>query len=320
MPDDGQESGRPDALSPGDSQTMWAGANMIMQMISAINAAERTKWMRLAKNDLLALMPPADRDLAERLMRRAGVAEGYERLVNAWSRKPPRVIVIGAMKAGTTSIHRYLDLHPEIGMTPAKELNYFSGQTRLDRGWMWYLGQFPPGELTGEVSPNYTKTPAISWVTAERLHAAIPEARLIYLVRDPVQRIWSHYHHRPASHRKRTSFFEFIGGPDSIPVQRTRYASNLEPYLERFGEQQVLVIDSADLLYDRRETLRRVFEFVGVESGFDSPRFDTELRVANKPAGSSPTAEEADLIRELLGEEMRRLRELTGLTFGTWLV
>lgn len=102
----------------------------------------------------------------------------------------PNVLVIGAMKAGTTSLHRHLDLHPEIGMSERKELHLF---TRPD--WRqhldWYTGHFSSAApVQGESSPNYTKRRLFPGVPA-RIAAALPEVRLIYILRDPVERMRS---------------------------------------------------------------------------------------------------------------------------------
>src|SRR5436190_12136822 len=99
----------------------------------------------------------------------------------------PHFVVIGAMKAGTTSLWHYLRAHPRVYMPRIKELRYFQKGGALSRGLAWYEAQFAaaePGQLAGEASPGYTKYPHQTGVP-ERMAAVIPDARLVYVVRDP---------------------------------------------------------------------------------------------------------------------------------------
>jgi hypothetical protein len=100
----------------------------------------------------------------------------------------PNLIVIGAMKAGTTSLHAYLSLHPEIFMSANKEPRFFTEEWNWHKGLEWYEAQFPERvTIRGESTPDYTKLPEIRNVP-ERIHSLIPDVRLIYLVRDPIDR------------------------------------------------------------------------------------------------------------------------------------
>ena len=110
----------------------------------------------------------------------------------------PTFITIGAMKCGTHSLHQYLDLHPEIAMSQRKELNFFLTEAKFAQGLEWYSAQIAGnGTARGESSPNYSKCHMFPGV-AERMHATLPDIKLIYLVRDPVERAVSHYVHFPA--------------------------------------------------------------------------------------------------------------------------
>src|ERR671915_544163 len=96
----------------------------------------------------------------------------------------PNLIVIGAMKSGTTSLHNYLSLHPEIFMTEVKEPSFFTLEGNWWRGREWYEAQFPvAAKIRGESSPDYTKHPRHAGAP-ERMHAMIPDAKLVYLLRD----------------------------------------------------------------------------------------------------------------------------------------
>ncbi len=109
----------------------------------------------------------------------------------------PDFIIIGAMKCGTSTLAAQLAAQPGVFMTTPKEPNFFSDDDVFARGPDWYASLFAdaaPGDLKGEASTHYTKLPDYPDCAA-RLHAALPQARLIYLTRDPVERLISHYIH-----------------------------------------------------------------------------------------------------------------------------
>jgi hypothetical protein len=188
----------------------------------------------------------------------------------------PNLIVIGASKTGTTSLHYYLGLHPQIFMSREKELRYF--EQNWGRGVEWYQDQFRSGQnhlIRGETSPQYTEYPRTSGVP-ERMHALIPDAKLLYVVRDPFARLLSH--------------FVFLApGKDLTraldPIETNRYVAEsrqcwqLEQYLPYYPLSQILVISAEDLRHARRTTLSKVFRFLGVDDTFDSANFDAELNV-----------------------------------------
>jgi len=104
----------------------------------------------------------------------------------------PNLLVIGAAKCGTTALHRYLGLHPDIFMSKSKELGFFCSSENWDERLRWYESQFGAARVRGESSPSYTNCPRNKGVP-ERMASLVPDARLIYLVRDPVDRVISQY-------------------------------------------------------------------------------------------------------------------------------
>lgn len=158
----------------------------------------------------------------------------------------PNLIVIGAMKCGTTALHRYLDLHPDVAMSEPKELNFFIGPERLAEGceppaWLagnwhrgleWYARQFRPAPVRGEASPGYTSPSSPE--APERMARVLPGARLVYAVRDPVERAVSQYLHHRADGTERRPIEEALLDPSSQYVERGLYHARLEPYLKRF--------------------------------------------------------------------------------------
>lgn len=228
------------------------------------------------------------------------------------------------MKAGTTALHRYLDAHPEIGMAPGKELNFFFGADRRSggrrdgltgnwhRGLDWYREQLPSARVRGETSPGYT-SPSFP-ETAERIAAVAPEVRLIYLVRDPVERALSQYRHHRAEGAERRSVEEALLDPASQYVERSRFHARLRPFLSRFPFEHVLVIAHEELLHDRRQTLSTLYRFLGVDERCRSREHERRWhvgcgeRVSLEPRVrrtlSARLTEDADRLRELLGREL----------------
>jgi hypothetical protein len=185
----------------------------------------------------------------------------------------PNLIVIGGMKCGTSSLHFYLRQHPQIVMSAEKELNFFIEERNWGRGVDWYASQFRDAEVRGEVSPNYTACERFPGVPG-RMHALLPDAKLIYLVRDPVERAISHWIHNYSDGRENRQFDEAIRHWSY--VERSQYWRQLEAFLDFFPARQVLVVETEELRHRRRETMRRIFEFLGVDSGFQSAGFRVE--------------------------------------------
>ena len=201
----------------------------------------------------------------------------------------PTFLIIGAMKGGTTSLHGYLDEHPQIQMTAVKETNFFAGPpsgkpyakgaervSRLDE----YERLFDPAvSVRGEASPSYTMYPRRKGVP-ERIEEVVPEAKFIYLVRDPIDRLLSHYHHSLSVDGRRQSLREALGDyrdPECPFTCPGFYASQLDRYLRHFPQERILVVDQTDLRERRAATLREVFGFLAVEESFVSPQFEREM-------------------------------------------
>ena len=187
------------------------------------------------------------------------------------------MIVIGAAKAGTSSMWMYLRVHPQIFMSARKELNFFCDddwRERLD----WYEAQFEEaGEpLRGEASVYYSMHPFKADV-ASRIAETVPDAKLIYIVRDPVPRAVAHYVQNFAvgyENRPIAEAFADFEADDNEYVCSSRYLSQLSEYLRFFERERILIVDQAELMSDREGVLRRVFAFLDVDETFTSKRFD----------------------------------------------
>lgn len=211
-------------------------------------------------------------------------------------RSLPDFLIIGGQRCGTTSLYRYLARHPAV--MPAilnKGIHYFD--TNFDKGVGWYRSHFPTllGKrirarrvratrvLTGEGSPYYAFHPLV----ARRAADLIPDARSILMLRDPIERAYSHYQHEVARGFEELSFEEaleaeetrlhgeearLIADPSAYSfehqhhsyVARGAYVRQIDRWLAHFPEEQLLIVDSGDFFTDPEAGFRRVLRFLGL--------------------------------------------------------
>lgn len=161
-------------------------------------------------------------------------------------------------------------------MSRAKELDFFIASGSWSKGLDWYAAQFDAAApVRGESSPSYTNFPRHSGVAA-KLHSVVPDAKLVYLVRDPLERIISQYLHDFSAGKEHRPIDEVLAdGLDAHPyVVRSRYFMQLEQYLPFFEPGRILVLTQEELLAERVRTIRTVFDFLEVDRDFYDPRFE----------------------------------------------
>lgn len=148
------------------------------------------------------------------------------------------------MKSGTTSLYRWLDSHPAVTLPRIKEPHFFSKESQWERGIDWYKGVFaeiPPGPVTGEASTSYSH-PHLGSVAAARIGRCLPKARLIAVVRNPLERLRSHYRHEVLRGRENRSFTEAIQAAGNEYVGTSLYHQCFAPYLEQWNDGRLLMI------------------------------------------------------------------------------
>jgi hypothetical protein len=244
----------------------------------------------------------------------------------------PDFLILGAQKAGTTALYAYLREHPQITGPSWKEVSFFD--RHYSRGEAWYRGNFPNtlrarGGIVGEASPSYLFHP----LAPERVAAMVPDAKLVALVRNPVDRAFSHYQHEVALGREPLSFEDALDAEDerlqgegermaadpgyfSHPWwnytyrARGRYAEQLDRWLAAFPREQLLVMPSEELLGEPEQAHGRVLEFLGAaphrleayprvfERQYEPMRPETRLRLA------AEFAEPNGQLYELLGRNL----------------
>ena len=186
--------------------------------------------------------------------------------MNNNSLKPhlPDFVIIGAMKSATSSLYEQLARQPGIFMCTPKEPNFFSDADQYSMGLSWYTGLFadaPHGSLLGEASTHYTKLPRYP-ETVQRLKEHLPDARFIYVMRHPVDRLISHYMHEWSTGIYRCGIEESIERYSEL-ISYGLYAMQLEPYFKAFGRAAVLPVFFDRLLRKPQEELERICRFIG---------------------------------------------------------
>ncbi|MCW2699729.1 MAG: hypothetical protein JWQ45_1264 [Blastococcus sp.] len=248
----------------------------------------------------------------------------------------PNLVIIGAMKCGTTSLHHYLDLHPAIAMSRPKELNFFFGPAdasarhgvdeRPDwvggnwhRGPAWYAARFDPASpVRGEASPGYTSPshPAV----AQRMAGLIPGARLVYAVRDPIQRAVSQYEHHRRQGTETREPAEALLDPGSQYIARGRYFERLQPFLDAGTfRRSIAIVAQEELGQARRATLRGLFDLLDVDDDYWSPAMDERRNAA--PEEAPPLDDDLrHRLREAFRDDAERLRGFADREFPGWTV
>lgn len=207
----------------------------------------------------------------------------------------PNFLGIGAQRSGTSWLDVQLRTHPQVYLpVRRKEVHYFD--EFHDRGPQWYR-EFFPGEpaiqkfaAIGEITPKYLFHPQ----AAERIHALLPNCKLIAILRNPADRAFSQYGLSVKNHGERRSFEEFVA-ERSEAFERGLYAAQLRRFFDRFPRENICVlIFERTVAGDRTAALARVAGFLGVDPrGFQTSAAETELAVAGSHLTRFPRARAA---------------------------
>lgn len=223
--------------------------------------------------------------------------------------------IIGAMKAGTTTLYYWLRRDPALRVSSRKEPDFFNSpgifKSSAAKGLKWYAGLFQNGTgPAGECSTGYTKYPTDIGVP-KRLHDHNPDLRFIYILRNPIDRIASHIAHnqnawgRPAP----ANCMEVCQQPEHEHyLNVSRYHLQLEQFFPYFAREQFLVLTTDELRGDPNEFMRKVYCHLGVRlPETDYRRRRSRLRTPARRK-ITPTAEERRLLRTLLAPSLQKLR------------
>lgn len=189
----------------------------------------------------------------------------------------PNFCIVGAMRSGTTSLARYLGAHPDVFMAPRKEVRYFDRY--FDRGLEWYRSQFREAgseRAIGEATPYMRYRASI-----ERMAAALPDLRLIAILRNPVDRAYSHYWMRQAQGHETSEFPEAVSpelhgtadrdAPAGRYLRWGRYVEQLVQVCEFYPREQLHVVILEELRAAPPDVYGEVCRFLGVDDAFVPP-------------------------------------------------
>jgi hypothetical protein len=249
----------------------------------------------------------------------------------------PSILIIGAQRAGTTSLHEYLSRHPQLFASKRKEVHYFD--IGYSKGARWYQSNFPSRKSVEREAGNapchsFETTPYYLYhpLAPERATRLLPQAKIIALFRDPIARAYSHYQNEIRKGYERLSFADAIAAESErldreeqklrddptyysynhqhySYVDRGRYDLQLERWLKFFPRQQFLFIRSEDLFEHPGKTLDSVASFLGLPP-FPAQEFD-RLNASNRPAKISDELREQ--LRRKFSPHNARLAEITAL-------
>ena len=215
-------------------------------------------------------------------------------------------MIIGAQKAGTTSLAAQLAAHPQISFCREKEPGYFHQTADWRAGLDAYHALYTPrpGQLLGEASTYYTFFPEYRG-TAERLYDYNPSLKLIYVMRQPVERIISLYTHNFVREiEKRPPDAAVFNDPQY--VDRSRYGVQLRPYLELFGPENVLLLIFEEYTADQIPALNRVADFLGINP---APFAETDTTPLHQSVGQPYLRSQAlrDFTKSSAFQKMRNI-------------
>ncbi|ACB54073.1 probable sulfotransferase [Crocosphaera subtropica ATCC 51142] len=230
-------------------------------------------------------------------------------------KKLPNFIIIGAMKCATSSLHEQLNQQPGIFMSELKEPNFFSNDEEYSKGLNWYLSHFKEAninDLRGESSTHYSKLPTYPH-TIERLQKHLPNAKFIYVMRHPINRLVSQYIHEWS---QRVISEEINESLDRYPelIEYSLYTKQLQPYFDTFGKERVLPIFFERMLTTPQTELEKICHFIGYTN---KPRWDEQLNASNVSSERMIKSDWRDAMVEAPGlKQLRRL--LIPKSFRTW--
>lgn len=249
----------------------------------------------------------------------------------------PDFVVIGAQKSGTSFFYNLLTRHPQVERAATKEVHFFS--RHYDLGLSWYKSHFPfPGRegggspLTGEATPYYLLHP----LAARRAAHTVPQAKLIVLLRNPVDRAYSHYQHQVRMGNETLQSFEAAVAAEDTRIQGEReklledksYSSSAYPrfsYLTRgiyvdqlaewykfFSADQILVLGSEEFFNDAQSTLQSVLRFLELDA-WEPEALSPSKRKYQYEQMSPATRRE---LEEYFRPHNQRLYNYLGMDFG----
>lgn len=202
------------------------------------------------------------------------------------------LLIIGAMKCGTTSLFYYLSEHPSICPCRQKEPNFFASDQNWSKGFKWYqsLWDFEPNKhlIAMESSTHYTKIPNFPNASERILKVGEDvKFKFIYIMRNPIERIESHYTHGLQENWPwaRKSIEQGIEG---YTLELSKYAKQIDEYHKRFPQKDILLLNFEDLKLNPLRVLRKICSFLNIDDSFEFSRTNNILNTSTEKRIDSP--------------------------------
>ncbi len=248
----------------------------------------------------------------------------------------PNLIIMGAQKSGTTSLHEYLKVHPDIFMSsPIKEPGLFLGEERARTFWNTagqpiaslhellherMLQGYQGERWFGDGSTHYTiGQRSRAWDIPQRMQAANPDMRFIYILRNPVERILSNYHHSRSKGRCQGALTDFLAskeGPGSILT--SRYWYQLEAYLEVFPPEQFHLIIFEEFLEQPQQSMAAIWDFLELSAPPAEPAFVAHNTGKRESPKVNYQSESLDRVLTVLNNDVAQLERWLGRNISVW--
>lgn len=223
-------------------------------------------------------------------------------------------MIIGAMKSGTTTLSQILSQHPDVYFCHVKEPHFFSKNPNWETNINNYRALYSPKnhQICGEASTTYTCYPEFNQDIWNSLYKFNPNLKLIYIMRDPVDRIVSHWMHMYlrgyTSEALENSIFK-----DPSYINRTRYYLQIRPYLEKFGHEQVLLLTFEEFINNQATVCQRIADFLSIDYPFQK---ENKIIHANISVGKSKENIIIDQIKS--NQSFQLIKNLLPNNFKTW--
>jgi hypothetical protein len=260
------------------------------------------------------------------------------RQLTAKERQLPAVIIIGAMKSGSTSLFHYLGQHSKLAPSFTKEVHYFDGgiyrgRDNYKKGGSWYQAHFPyvseltPDTLTFEATPLYMSNPLVP----QRIFQSLPNVKLIAVLRNPTERAISHYFHEFRYKREPLPMLQAFQAENSRIGKailnsdftnkefihfsykyRGLYKEQLARYYKYFSKRQVLILDSNQMLTDPEAVIKTTLDFIGADSSESIPDMKPQHITSNR---EKVDTEVYQYLNEYFEPHNRELYDLLNMKF-----
>jgi hypothetical protein len=227
----------------------------------------------------------------------AGLRGEHQPDVDGLDQQLPNFIIIGAAKSATTTLTTILPRHPDFFISKPKEPKFFG--RRYDRGWEWYGRLFRHAKnkkLRGEGSTMYASALSSFTHAPALMHRYLPDLKLVYVVRHPLERLESQWRHRKGRKRRTPGFDAMLRSRHlrKLVLGCSLYHERLQAFRKYYPDEQIHCLTFEDLVAQPRDTLRDLLQFLGARN---RPRF-IDLLLDN---GELPRVNEAgDKGRQLI--------------------